>query len=185
MKKLVCAICGMEINDKNYNFNSAAFLNENSMDNIKYCPFCGVKSNFISEQGKMIDIDRNTLDKNAIKIIDHAVKLEIFNGDFYKEASMLAEKPELKKMFKALSVIEYTHARIHKYLAGIFQDPVLSKLDYSKYNDDMLLDTARKREIHAVEYYKRYRNSINSPVIKSIFDALAEVETAHIELTDK
>jgi hypothetical protein len=98
----------------------------------------------------------------------------------------LAENPEIRDLFKALSIIEYTHARVHKNLAGIKEDPKLSKLDYSKYNTDAaLLELAAKRELHAVEYYKKYKSSINNKVIGSIFDALAEVETEHIELTEK
>ncbi|MGE5628829.1 MAG: ferritin family protein [Solirubrobacterales bacterium] len=186
MKKLICSICGLVINEKNYNFNKAAFKDENKVDNIIFCPFCGVKSMFISEFTGILEFDRNTMDEASLKIIDHAVKLEIFNGDFYKEASNLAKDEHNKEMFKALANIEYAHAKVHKYLGGFKEDPTISKLDYSKYdNDDILLEMACKREIHAVEFYNKYKRNMESPVVKSIFDALAEVEIEHIALTEK
>ncbi len=186
MKRLFCKICGMEINDNNYNFNSAAFIDKNSVEHIVKCPFCGVNEEYISADPGMVHIDREAINHEAFKIIDHAVKLEIFNGDFYREAAVLAENPENRDLFKALSIIEYTHARVHKNLAGIKEDPKLSKLDYSKYNTDAaLLELAAKRELHAVEYYKKYKSSIGNKDIGSIFDALAEVESEHIELTEK
>lgn len=39
MQKLVCEICGMIINDKNYDYNNKAFLQENDLEYIRYCPF--------------------------------------------------------------------------------------------------------------------------------------------------
>jgi len=176
----------MEINEKNYKFNSEAFLEENSLELIKFCPFCGVKSEFISENKNRVFIERNLLDEYILKIIDHAVKLEIFNGDYYNKASQLAIDESLKKMFKALSRIEYTHAKIHQYLGGFKDTPILSNMDYSKYNSDLILmEVAKKREIHAVEYYSKYNKTINNDVIKSIFNALEKVENEHIELTQK
>lgn len=185
MKKLICSICGLVINEKNYDFNKAAFKDENSIDNIMFCPFCGVKTLYISETPGMIQFERDTMDDESLKIIDHAVKLEIFNGDFYKEASNLAKDVNIKEMFKALANIEYAHAKVHKYLGCFKEEPILSKLDYSKYDsDEILLDMANKREVHAVEFYNKYKSYMKSPVVKSIFDALAEVETEHIELTE-
>ena len=56
------------------------------------------------------------------------MKLEVFNGDFfYRQASLLARDINLKEMFKALSNIEYMHARIHKSLIGIEKLPNLEK----------------------------------------------------------
>ena len=186
MDNKVCILCGMEINEKNYNINSEAFLEENSLDLIKFCPFCGVSGEYISEKKSRIVKDKALLDENILKIIDHAVKLEMFNGDYYNKAAELAVDEKLKKMFKALSRIEYTHARIHQYLGGFKDTPVLSDIDYSKYNNDLMLkEIANKREIHAVEYYNRYNKKIKNDEINSIFNALEKVEIQHIELIEK
>jgi len=186
MGKLVCRICGMEVNEKNYDFNKEAFLESNSLESIKFCPFCGVTSEFITEENGQFTIDRSTLNENALKIIDHAVKLEIFNGDYYNKASLLAKDEKLKKMFKSLSRIEYTHAKIHLYLGGFKEIPELADMDYGKYDSDTILkEIAQMREMHAVSYYKRYSKQIDCETIKLIFAALSDVETEHIQLTEK
>lgn len=186
MGKLICVVCGMEINDKNYNFNKEAFIDSNSKENIKYCPFCGALEQYLEVDGKEFDYSQSKLDDNALKIVDHAVKLEIFNGDFYKKASIIAKDEKVKKIFDALSRIEYMHARVHKKIGGFKDDPVLRDMDYLKYDsDDILLEMACKREKHAVEYYEKYSKEIKDDNIVKIFGALSAVEKEHIELTSK
>lgn len=186
MEKLICVVCGMEINDKNYNFNKEAFINPNKKDNIEYCPFCGAPKQYLQINGQEYSYDRNKLNDEALKIIDHAVKLEIFNGDFYKKASILAKDEKVKKIFEALSRVEYMHAKIHKKIGGFKEEPILREMDYSKYDsDDILLEMACKREKHAVEYYERYSKEISDDNIRKIFAVLSGVEEDHIELTGK
>lgn len=186
MEKLICEICGMEINEKNYSFNKEAFLRPNTKAEIKYCPFCGVSEEYLKINGKEYEYDKSKLDDNAIKIIDHAVKLEVFNGDFYKKASALAKDETNKKIFEALSRIEYMHAKIHKKIGGFKEHPVLREMDYSKYDTDkILLEMACKREQHAVEYYEKYSKEIKEKNVLVVLKALSDVEEEHIELTGK
>lgn len=186
MSKLVCVVCGMEVNNRNFELNKNAFIDANIVEDIKFCPFCGASIEYLVGDGKEFSYDSSKLSSDTFKIIDHAVKLEIFNGDFYKKASVLAKDEKIKKMFEALSRIEYMHAKIHKKIAGIKEDPILRDMDYSKYDkDEVLLEMACKREKHAVEYYKKYSKDIEDENIKNIFKALAIVEEEHIELTDR
>lgn len=186
MSKLVCVVCGMEVNNRNCEHNKDAFINSNSIEDIKYCPFCGASIEYLVQDGKEIPYDNSKLSSSTLKIIDHAVKLEIFNGDFYKQASILAKDEKIKKMFEALSRIEYMHARIHKKIGGIKEDPILRAMDYSKYDkDEILLEMACKREKHAVEYYEKYSKNVEDENIKNIFKVLSNVEEEHIELTDR
>lgn len=185
MKNLVCEICGMNLNNKNYDLNKDAFLFENNSEYIKYCPFCGAGEIYIGENFEAIKVKKESLDNITLNILDHAVKLEIFNGDFYSEAAKLCIEDKNKKIFKALSNIEYMHAKIHQKLAGYKKLPTISKLDYSKYNgnDDILFEMAEKREIHAVQYYKKYGNVVKDEQINKIFKALSQVEQDHIVIT--
>lgn len=180
----------MIINDKNFDFNKEVLPYENSIDNIKYCPFCGADSTFIKKvhqgEGAGIKLTAEKMDNATAVIIDHAMKLEVFNGDFYKKASKLAKNDEIKIMFQCLSNIEYMHARIHKSIGGFKELPVLREMDYCKYGEDaMLMDLANKREKHAVEYYDRYAKEVCSQKIKEIFNALSRVEKGHMDLTLK
>ncbi len=183
MKKLYCEICGMEININNYDFNKNALIQNNSREVILSCPFCGVSNKYLSDD-KLNMVKPLNIDNAAIKILDKAVKLEIFNGDFYKRASILAKSQKVKSLFQQLSRIEYMHSRIHMNLGGFKVTPVLSKLNYDKYNsDELLLKMANKREIHAVEFYSRYLSEVNDANIKYVFKALLNVEKEHIILT--
>ncbi len=179
-----CKICGMNINEKNYDFNSFAFINKNSISNIVYCPFCGVSSIYLSGDDEVIEVDSKKLDINTLRILDHAVKLEIFNGEFYKEAAKKAKSEEVSKAFQALSKIEIFHSKVHMGLGGFTKIPALTKINYDKYDsDEALLKLAKEREEHAVYYYERYKNEVCDENVKRVFEALIEVEKEHIELT--
>lgn len=182
MTVLECKICGMKINNKNYNFNSNAFLNFNSEYSILHCPFCGVSNEYFIDSDREVK-EELELDIDTTSILDKAMKLETFNGDFYSEASRIASSEKLKNMFNDLSKIEYAHAKIHMTLGGFKEKPVLNKLDYSSYNDLMLIERAKKREEHAISFYKKNYNKVCSDIIREVFRCLTKVEEEHIELT--
>ena len=178
-----CRICGMEVNEKNYSFNELAFTNKNSSDNIIYCPFCGVGKEYLSDSDEIIKVESNLLNESTLKILDHAVKLELFNGDFYNIAARMSKSEKVKKTFEALARIEIIHSKIHQRLAGFTEAPNLSKITYDKYNSDSaLLALARQKEEHAVSYYEKYRNEVSDDNLLEVFEALANVEREHIIL---
>lgn len=186
VKYLKCKICGMDINERNYNYNEAAFINKNSRDNIIYCPFCGVGQDYLSEENEVLKIESNLLDEKTLKILDHAVKLELFNGDFYNTAAGMVKDAEVKKIFKSLAKIEIFHSRIHQRLGGFNEAFNLSKVSYARYDtDEALLELAKQKEEHAVSYYERYKHEINNKRLFEVFEALAVVEKEHIILVDE
>ncbi|MCY6370850.1 ferritin family protein [Clostridium ganghwense] len=185
MSMLKCVICGMNVNEKNFNLNSYAFIDGNKKSYIRYCPFCGVNEIYLQEDGKVYSVDVNTLDSNTIKILDHAMKLEVFNGDFYVEASKLVKNENLKKEFLDLSRIEYMHANVHKRLGGFKELSELHKPDYTKYKkDEEFLEIAKKREEHAVAFYNKYSKVVYSEIVRKTLNALSEVEKEHIILIE-
>ncbi|GKX29852.1 hypothetical protein SH1V18_23320 [Vallitalea longa] len=183
MKKMRCLICGMIINEKNYDRNSSSFIDKNTDNKIIRCPFCGVTEEYLSDDESYIDLDKRDLDDKTRKILDIGMKLEMFNSEFYAEASKQTNNMELKKMFQDLSNVEMMHARVHKNFGGFEQLPILRKMDYTKHNtDELLFIEANKREKHAVEFYERYYNQVPE-AYKNIFRALADVEKEHITIT--
>lgn len=177
-----CIVCGMIINEKNYALNSYAFVNKHkSEEELFYCPFCGVEKEFIQEEHSKGLVFYEELDPRTIKILDHAMKLEVFNGDFYSKASKLCKDFRNRKIFEDLSRIELMHANIHRRLIGSAELPKLAAISYEKYNSDAkLLELAKKREEHAVAYYDKYFLQIENVRIKKIFNALKAVEKEHI-----
>lgn len=178
-----CLICGMNINASNFNINTGGLLEENKRDHIKYCPFCGVMDKYLKAEGEVYKVPAETLDENTLVILDHAMKLEIFNSEFYTSAGKLAHSQQVKEAFEALSKIEYIHAKVHQKLGGFKELPKLVNIDYSKHkNDKSLMEIAEKREIHAVHFYEKYVKEINNPLVKEVIIALSEVERDHIQI---
>ncbi len=179
-----CLICGMIVNANSYNLNKHSFVDGNTDGNIIYCPFCGVGKLYLDSNNEIYEINRDNLDNNTKKVFDMAMKLEVFNGEFYDEASKLAKSDKVKNMFKDLSSIEFMHARIHKRLGGFSSLPKLRKPDYSRHDtDEKLMIEAYKREKHAIAFYKKYSDVVSNELIKEIFGALADVEKQHMIIT--
>ncbi len=178
-----CLICGMNININNYHINNEGLLDENDKEHIRYCPFCGVIERYLKEEGEIYKVDIESLDKNTLVILDHAMKLEIFNSEFYKAAAKLAHSTEVKETFEALSRIEKMHAIVHQKLGGFKELPKLVDIDYSKHKSDKsLMLVAENREIHAVSFYEKHAKKISNSIVKEVLSALSEVERDHIQI---
>lgn len=187
---LKCRICGMIISEKNYFLNSDAIPEKNQLEEIKYCPFCGVSSEYLDSVDKeTMETNKEELNEDTIKILNHAMQLEVFNGDFYKQVENLVEDEYIKKMFNSLYKIEMMHAKIHQRMGGFKELPKLTQLNYSKYKgkggDKDFIELAKKREIHAIEYYKKYMEKVNDLNLKKVFSALSKVEEAHVDIEEK
>jgi len=181
-----CLICGMNININNFDINKQGLLVNNEREHIKYCPFCGVTSKYLKSDGEVYNVDIKSLDKNTLGILDRAMKLEIFNSEFYTSAAKLAQGVTVKETFEALSKIEKVHAIVHQRLGGFKELPKLVNIDYSKHKDDKsLMELAENREIHAVKFYEKYVKKINNLVVKEVLVALSEVERGHIQIASK
>jgi rubrerythrin len=182
--KIICCICGMEINSRNMNANEAAFLQKNMGEGADFCPFCGAKKRYLLVEGLIENCAKiKELDEHVLKILDHAVKLELFNSDFYRKAAVLAEDNALKRRFKDLATIEFVHARIHMRLGGFKQMPKLADINYDKYaGDRKLIEQAKLREKHAIEYYDKYIDNFHDAALKEVVQVLREVEQEHMTL---
>jgi rubrerythrin len=174
----------MEINNKNLNVNRAAFIGGNNEETVEFCPFCGATKQYLVEEGDNLEFYKSEeLDSSTLRILDHAVKLELFNSDFYRKAAVLAEEIRIKDMFKDLARIEYIHAKIHLRLGGFTEVPKLAEISYDRYeNDTSLVEQAKLREVHAVDYYRKYMNSVCNEYVRKILKVLEAVEKEHITL---
>ena len=183
-----CLICGMNINVNNFDMNNKSLLEENEIEHMKYCPFCGVTSKYLKskDEAEVYKVDSQCLDKNTLGILERAMKLEIFNSEFYSAAAQLAQEAGVKETFEDLSKIEKIHAIVHQRLGGFKELPKLAVIDYSKHKNDIsLMQLAEDREIHAVKFYEKYSKEINNLVVKEVLVALSEVERGHIQIASK
>jgi rubrerythrin len=168
VKLFRCEICG------------DPYIGDSAPDN---CPFCGAKKKFIKEfQDAHVDFDVPLNEKDKVNA-KHALDVEISNAAFYFCASEKVEDKEGKKLFKALGKVEAEHADIWKKIL---------KLDsISKGNDTCSLDykedleNSHTRETRAIEFYKKAASESENKRIKQIFEALVEVETDHLHLSEE
>ncbi|WP_202707239.1 ferritin family protein [Sporosalibacterium faouarense] len=186
MNKTRCLICGMIIGSNSLYINQHSFMEKNSENKILSCPFCGVGISYLDDKKDVYNEKIDNLNEETKKVLEKAMKLEVFNGDFYREASLLAENDEIKQTFKDLSNIEFMHARIHKRLGSFNNLPTLRKIDYKRHDSDkLLLIEANKREQHAIAFYNMNSKIVNSNIIKQVFTALSSVEKGHVIITEE
>ncbi len=186
MKKVFCKVCGMAINEKNFAMNNNAIPQGNSEQHYEYCPFCGAhRIYFCDSSEEIFTTDSEKLTIKELEILDHAAKLEFFNGDFYMEASRRAEKDENKLLFRELANIEYIHGKVHMKLAGITKKPELKKIDYGRLkNDEEFIKEANTREKHAVSFYNKGIVNSQDEIVKEVLRAFMEIEKDHIFMTE-
>lgn len=166
-------------------FNKYSFLKHNEDNNIRYCPFCGVDKEYLTNEGHVYKIDINSLDNQSLTIIDKAMKLEAFNSEFYGDASKIATDDKIKILFEHLSNIELMHAKVHQSLGGFKNLPKLAKPDYSRHNTDLLLlKEAHNREKHAIAFYNKNIDNISNGTVQDIMRALVAVENEHIDIAN-
>lgn len=185
MENLICKICGMMISEKSLSYNQEALTAYNTPEDVRYCPFCGAhKKHFTLDKEDVYKIEEGELTQDEMRSLDHASKLEVFNGDFYAEASERSVREENKKMFKALSNIEYVHARVHLRLLGRKEMPKINKMTYERLkNDEDFMNEANTREKHAVKFYNKSIEGSENEIVKKVMECFAEIESDHIEMT--
>lgn len=175
-----CTICGMKIQPKSVFMNQHTMLEKNREDRVNRCPFCGVHKEWFELLDETFEKVRHALTLQEKRIIENAMKLEVFNSEFYDEASKLVKDSDLAEVFRELSFIERTHAKVHMRLGGFYELPALHRPNYSnRENDTAFVREAELREKHAIHYYGQKVCQIHQPIVKSLFEALSEVEREH------
>lgn len=147
------------------------------------CPFCGAKQKFIKEfnDAKVnFDVELNETDKaNA----EHALQVEVSNTTFYFCAAEKVEELEGKKLFKALGKVEAEHAAIWKKILKVKDLPTGNDVCSVDYTDD--LKDSHARETRAIEFYKKAAVESENERVKQIFEALIDIETDHLHLSEE
>ena len=163
-----CTICG------------DAYIGENPPAN---CPFCGAHIEYIKEAKDAVvnfDVELGARDKaNA----EHALQVEVSNATFYACAADKTDNPEGKILFKALGKVEAEHASIWKKVLKLKSVPQGNETCHSQ-NVENLKDS-HERETRAIDFYRKAAAEADSSRIKQIFEALVEVETDHLHLSEE
>lgn len=162
-----CEICG------------DAYIGFNPPSN---CPFCGAHGQYIKEASKAnveFDLELSTTDRaNA----ERALGVEVSNAAFYMCAADQTDDPEGKILFKALGKIEAEHASIWRKILKL--DSVPTGNDSCHTSNTANLKESHDRETRAINFYRSAAAGADHPRIRQIFEALVEVETDHLHLSE-
>ncbi|MDD5773987.1 MAG: ferritin family protein [bacterium] len=163
-----CEICG------------DPYIGNNPPDN---CPFCGAHKQYIKEvknAGVNFNVELNEKDKTNA---EHALQVEISNSTFYFCAAEKTDDPEGKLLFKALAKIEAEHAAIWKKILKLSSVPKGNETCHITNKEN--LGESHARETRAIEFYKKSSKESKNNRIKQIFEALVEIETDHLYLSEE
>ena len=147
------------------------------------CPFCGAHTNFIPEARDAVvsfDVSLSDRDKANVK---HALQVEISNSTFYRCAADKTDDAEGKILFKALGKIEAEHASIWRKILKLDSVPPGSETCHSENVEN--LKESHEREARAIAFYRTSATESNHPRIKQLFEALVEIETDHLQLSEE
>lgn len=146
------------------------------------CPFCGAKKKFIKKASDaVVDFDIELTEKDRANV-EHALDVEVSNSVFYACATAKSDDLEGRLLFKALKKVEAEHASIWKKVLKLKEFPAMT-VSCHRANKENLEDS-HKRETDAIEFYRKAVKEADNARIKEIFDALVEVETDHLKLSE-
>ncbi len=147
------------------------------------CPFCGTHRRYIKEAKDAkaeFDLKLNEKDRsNVLKALD----VEISNAHFYFCAAESTENDEGKLLFRALGKVEKEHASIWKKILKISED--IPKIEKCSKTNKENLEESHKRETNAIKFYAEAAKESENKRIRIIFEALVEVETDHLRLSEE
>jgi rubrerythrin len=157
-------------------------------DKPSRCPFCGALAKNIVLASKWtpkegLDIPVKNFTEKSKKNVQEALKLEQSNSAFYFCSASKCKDVEGASMFKALAKVEREHATIWKKVLQL-ADVEIPKSDScpAEYMDE--LQESHDRESKAIEHYKKFSAEAVEPRLKQIFNAIVEVETDHLSLSE-
>ena len=147
------------------------------------CPFCGADKKYIkyAKDAKVdFNLELNAKDKENAR---HALAVEVSNAEFYFCAAQKTDDSEGKLLFKALGKVEREHASIWKKILGLDTIPKGAETCHVENREN--LEDSHLRETRAIDFYKKAASDAKNTRIKEIFEALVDVETDHLELSEE
>ena len=163
-----CEICG------------DPYIGDSPPDN---CPFCGASRKYIKvarDAEVDFDVELNERDKaNA----ERALQVEVSNAAFYFCAAGKTDDAEGTLLFKALGKVEAEHANVWKKILKLDSVPKGSETCHVRNREN--LEESHARETRAIVFYEKAAAESENERVKQIFEALVEVETDHLHLSQE
>jgi rubrerythrin len=147
------------------------------------CPFCGAHLPYIKEAKQMVvSFDVTLSDKDRANA-EHALQVEVSNATFYFCAAEKTNHDEGKLLFKALGKIEAEHAAIWRKILKLAKVPTGNETCHTENVQN--LNESHERETRAIAFYNKAALESDNSRVKQIFEALVEIETDHLYLSEE
>jgi rubrerythrin len=147
------------------------------------CPFCGAHLSYIKEAKEMmLSFDVVLTGKDRANV-EYALKVEVSNSAFYSCAAGRTDDEEGKLLFKALAKIEAEHATIWKKILKLPAVPAGTEDCFGENVKN--LQESHERETRAIDFYRKAASESDNERVREIFEALVEVETDHLSLSEE
>ena len=147
------------------------------------CPFCGAHTAYILEAKQAVVTFDVTLTEKDKANAQHALQVEVSNATFYFCAAEKTDDPEGKLLFKALGKIEAENATIWRKILRHLKVPAGNETCHMENLDN--LKESHERETRAIAFYKKAAAESDHERVRQIFEALVEIETDHLHLSEE
>lgn len=147
------------------------------------CPFCGAHVEYLVEAKDAVvnfDVPLSAKDRTHA---EHALNVEISNATFYSCAAAKTDNAEGKILFKALGKIEAEHASIWRKILKLGALPQGNETCHLENVEN--LKESHAREMRAIDFYRKAAAEADHPRIQQLFEALVEIETDHLHLSNE
>jgi len=148
------------------------------------CPFCGAASKYLvmasAWKDENIGVEPTEAEKENLK---KALDLEMSNTSFYRCIAKTIDNIEIAKMFKGLAKVEAEHAQVYQKLLKLEQLPEVNETCTSDIKECLANSLAREKR--ATEFYQKALAEATTERVKTVFEAIMNVEKDHIELDEK
>lgn len=147
------------------------------------CPFCGAHQKYIVEAKKAkVSFDEN-LDANDRFVVEESMNREASNTAFYFCAAEKTDDSEGKLLFKALAKVEAEHANVWRKLLKLPSAPKGGDPCHSANKEN--LQESHDRETKTIGFYNKSLGEVKNQRVKQILNALIEIETDHLHLSEE
>lgn len=147
------------------------------------CPFCGAHQPFMKEAKDVVVTFEVPLTEKDRANAEHALQVEVSNAAFYSCAAAKTDDPEGKLLFKALGKIEAEHAAIWRKVLRLPKTPSGNESCHEQNAEN--LNESHERETRAIAFYRKAAEESDNERLKQIFEALVEIETDHLHLSEE
>ncbi|KXB04814.1 hypothetical protein AKJ50_01985 [candidate division MSBL1 archaeon SCGC-AAA382A13] len=148
------------------------------------CPYCGAHQKYLKKVEDYKRLKPEEVSGKSQKNVEKAIELEIDNAKFYDCAARKTEKDSEAAIFKRLKKIEAEHAEALAEVIDV-EEKEIPTYEACSENPSENYKEAHGRENRAIKSYSKFASEAKEPKLKKLFQALAEIEKDHLDLSNR